>query len=119
MSKLLRWALALTVLVGCGSAAAAVNVTRLPLGDGHVGSSPRAGYVDSCQTTFNSQGPGAAKAGPWIDSANGTWNASTKIHVSGKVSWAGATYRNTVSGSTRTIRTKSLPVGLTTGIFPV
>jgi hypothetical protein len=119
MPKLLTSALALTALAGCGSAAAAVSLTRLPLGDGHVGSSPRAGYVDSCQTSFNPNGPGAATAGPWIDSANRTWNATTKIHVGGSVSWAGASYRNTVSGSKRTIHTKSLPVGLTTGIFPV
>jgi len=119
MSKVLTSALALTALAGCGSAEAAVDLTRLPLGDGHVRSSPRAGFVDSCQTTFNAHAPGAATAGPWIDSANGTWNATTKIHVAGNVSWAGASYRNTVSGSERTIRTKSLPVGLTTGSFPV
>src|SRR4051812_15138120 len=65
------------VLATAAVAAAAVNPKALPLGDGHVSSSPRVGYVDSCQTSFGGRG-GAQAAGPWIDSAAGTWDRTAK-----------------------------------------
>src|SRR5581483_4491458 len=52
----------------------------------YVGTSPRGGYSDSCQTSFT--GGGAYVAGPWIDTANRTWDEATKIAVSGAVSWS-------------------------------
>src|SRR3954454_2246500 len=64
---------ALLVTASCASSSAAVNPTlaapsainqaAIPLGDGHVSTSPKVGYVDSCQT-FSPTGPG--HNGPWI-----------------------------------------------------
>src|SRR4051794_20371473 len=99
-------------------ATAAIAASSLPLGDGRTGSTAHAGYIDTCQTSFMSGGPGAFRDGPWIHGS--TWDSTAKISVSGSVSWAGAKYSNRVSGSRRLITTSSLPVdGLRTGTFPV
>src|SRR5262249_44715012 len=98
-------------------AAGTADAFGLPLGDGRYTTSPKVGYIDSCQTSFN--GGGAFRNGPWIDTSAGTWDPSQKISVQGSVSWAGATYRVRVSGSKRIITTKSLPVGFTSGVFPI
>ena len=97
--------------------APAANPTELPIGDGHVSSTPEVGYVDSCQTTFN--GAGAETDGPWIDTANDTWNMTTKIAVEGSVSWPNATYSVTSSGNSRIITGNDEPIDHTTGIFPI
>ena len=60
-----------------------INHATIPLGDDHVSSTPKVGYVDSCQTSFPPVG-GASQVGPWINTAAKTWNANTKIHVQGK-----------------------------------
>ena len=100
------------------AAAAAVNPKALPLGDGHVSTSPRVGYVDSCQTSFGGRG-GAQTVGPWINSAAGTWDRTAKIHVSGAVScdpsWGFVVDKRK---GTRTVGTNGLPTH-TTGTFPV
>ena len=95
----------------------AVNPAAIPLGDGHVSSSPKAGYVDSCTTSFN--GGGAQHAGPWLDSAAGTWDSKTKIAVQGSVSWPSARYSVSTSGSSRIIAGNDLPTDHTTGTFPI
>lgn len=95
----------------------AVSLTALPLGDGKVSSTPRVGYVDSCQTTFNPNAGGAAVNGPWIHGT--TWDATTKLTVQGSVSWPQARNNITISGSQRIITTNDLPVGFTTGTFPI
>jgi hypothetical protein len=94
-----------------------VSRTALPLGDGHVASSPKVGYVDSCQTQFNPNAGGAFRDGPWIHGS--TWDATTKIAVQGSVSWPQATFTITRSGSQRILATKDLPVSATTGVYPV
>jgi hypothetical protein len=106
---------ATTATVGSNGASGAVNLTALPLGDGKTGKIT-VGYIDSCQTSFNGGG-GAQHAGPWITGS--TWNSTTKVAVQGSVSWPNASYSATVSGSSRIIHTNDLPVGYTTGVFPI
>jgi hypothetical protein len=95
----------------------ATDPRRIPIGDGHVSSTPRVGYVDSCQTHFGNA-PGAFRAGPWIRS-DGTWDSTAKVKVRGSVRWPAASFSSHVSGGRRVLRTRSLPVGQLTGTFPV
>ncbi len=98
------------------SAAGGVNPAAIPMGDGHVSSVPKVGYVDSCVTNFHRpQNPD----GPWINASAGTWDSLTKPHSAGSVTWPNATYTVTVSGDTRTIVTDDLPIDHPTGVFPV
>jgi hypothetical protein len=94
-----------------------VDLTRLPLGDGKVATTPTAGAVDSCQSSFAAAG-GATRDGPWIH-GDGTWDSTAKIAVAGDVSWPRASYAATVAGDRRSVTTRDLPVGQTTGVFPV
>lgn len=98
------------------SSAAAPTFKALPLGDGKVSTTPRAGYVDSCQTTFNGQG--AMGSGPWIN-ADGTWDPGKKVQVQGDVPWPAAQYNVSVSGGQRVISTNDLPVRAGSGVFPI
>ena len=98
-------------------AAAAVGLTAIPLGDGHVSSTPKRGYVDSCSTTFPPAPSGQTP--PWIDTANHTWSAETKVAVEGTVSWPTAFYSVTVNSATRVVSTNDLPINHTTGVFPI
>lgn len=100
------------------SSSSAINRAAIPLGDGHVSTSPKVGYVDSCQTHFPTIG-GAQTAGPWINTAKKTWNANTKIHVQGAVRWPAASYKVTISGNRRIVKTNGLPINHTTGTFPI
>jgi hypothetical protein len=95
---------------------ASVNASALPLGDGHVGSSPQVGWVDACRTTFPNGG-GAFKDGPWIHGT--TWDSTTKLAVAGAIKWPQASYSVQIVGSQRVISTSDLPVGYATGVFPV
>jgi hypothetical protein len=95
-----------------------INAAAVPLGDGYVSSSPKVGYVDSCQTTFGGIG-GAQVVGPWIDTTHKTWDSLTKVSVQGTVSWPAASYASTLSGGNRIIKTTGLPIDHTTGTFPV
>lgn len=95
-----------------------VSSTAIPLGDGKVTTaSPKAGYIYSCTGQFGGGAPEGT--GPWVDTAAGTWNATTKIHVQGAQSWANASHSFAVSGSDRTLQTNDLPTGATTGTFPI
>jgi hypothetical protein len=98
------------------ASATAISALALPLGDGHVGSAPQEGWVDSCITQFPPAG-GASREGPWIHGA--TWDATAKIAVRGAVRWPQASYSAQISGGQRVISTNDLPVGFTTGIFPI
>ena len=94
-----------------------LDLTALPLGDQRFSSAPEVGSVHACQTTFN--GRGAFAQGPWIDADAGTWNMLDKITVEGEVAWPEATWAETVEGDQRVITSVALPVGHTTGVFPV
>jgi YHYH protein len=119
--------LRLLVLFLCSAAltapvAAALNPAALPLGDGHVGSQPARGSVDACPLPSlpGGGGPGGGVATgptPWIHGT--TWDRTAKPAVQGSVRWPSASYSATLSGTSRVIRTNSLPVGATTGVFPI
>jgi YHYH protein len=95
----------------------AIDPAAIPLGDGYLGTSPKVGYVDSCQTTF--RGGGAQHAGPWIDTAAKTWDMATKLAVNGKVSWPAASYSVKVANGKRVFTFDDLPTDHTTGVFPI
>ena len=114
MHKLIRTtAIATTALVAVTAAVAAVDPTKLPLGDGKYTTSVKAGYVDSCQTSFN--GGGAQANGPWVGST--TWDSTAKIHIQGTVHWK-STFTQKVVGSRRIIAGNGLP-STPTGTYPV
>lgn len=94
-----------------------LDLTKLPLGDGNVSSSPQAGYVYSCQTSFSSTG-GAFTAGPWINTSGATFDFTSKAVVAGSVSWPAAAFTITLAGATRNVITNDLP-NHTTGVFPI
>ncbi len=106
-----------TVAYATSQASTTVSPTVIPLGDGHVSSHPKKGYVDSCTTTFPPAPPSTTP--PWINTSNHTWNSDAKVAVQGSVSWPTASYSVTVTGTTRQIRTNDLPVDHTTGVFPI
>lgn len=118
--------LATAVLAGgCGGAVAAagsstrgLNLHAVPLGDGHVGTAPKRGWVDSCVTNFGT-GEGAQVDGPWIDTAHKTWDYTRKLAVNGSVRWPSASYKLSARGGRRVITFNDLPIDHTTGVFPI
>jgi hypothetical protein len=93
------------------------GAASLPLGDGKVSATPRAGYVMRCGQTPDPNGGGAFHDGPWIQ--DGVWDPAAKIAVQGMVAWPQAAFSVQVSGAQRIITTADLPVSSTTGIFPI
>jgi hypothetical protein len=139
-------ALAGVVLAGCGGAAAiatgrsehagsasaaattsyaitptspgAVNPKAVPLGDGYVSTSPKVGYVESCQTSF-SNGVGSQLDGFWINTANKTWNYETKLAVNGRIHWPSGSYSVQTQNGRRVVKFNDLPTSDPTGSFPI
>lgn len=93
-----------------------VDTTMLPLGDGHVSTTAKEGYIFSCQTNFNSTG-GANGTTPWIHGM--TWNLSEKPNVSGSKSWSGGQFSIMTSGDARMITSNDIPMNTITGTFPI
>ena len=91
-----------------------VDTTHLPLGDGKISTSPKVGYVFSCQTQFN--GGGASHSGNWIN-GDGTFDLSKKPTVDGSVTWP-SSFTITLNGDQRVITSNDLP-NHATGIFPI
>jgi hypothetical protein len=91
-----------------------VDLRHQPVGDGHVSTSPRVGYVWSCQSTF--AGGGASHDGPWINS-DGTFDLTTKALVDGDVKWP-SSFAITVQGDKRVITGNGLP-NHSTGDYPI
>lgn len=88
----------------------------VPLGDyKYVTSGPKKGYIYLCNV--HKDNPGSMVNGPWI--TGDTWNFLKKISVQGSVTWPSASFKNSISGSTRTLVTNGLPINHTTGTFPV
>ena len=113
----------MAMLVTVGNAAAKHNVLdihHLPLGDGHVSSTPRQGYVMACRMGPG-RGRGARHAGSWIHGK--TWDLTEKTHVQGRVTWPQArfTIRDIGNGHvvSRRIEGNGLPVKTSTGRFPI
>src|SRR5688572_15365714 len=112
----MRRTLVVTVLLlaGCSEApaheahTAAVDATRLPLGDGKVTTSgARRGYVFRCRTgggppPGGGGPPGADVQGPWFN-GDGTWNQLEKASVDGARTWAEAVFSVRTSGSSRVL----------------
>lgn len=89
---------------------------ELPLGDGHyVTDAPRKGYIYLCRTMRG--GGGAQHAGSWIHGKS--WNINQKIAVQGRMMWREARFNDTVADNLRVLSGNGLPVGATTGIFPI
>ncbi len=105
---------------GSGSASSA-NATSsgaasgsLPLGDGMYSTTPKVGYLMSCQTQWAKS---VTHSGFWIQ--GNVWYPSEKIAVQGSVTWPNANTSITLSGNTMTITSNNLPEPPeTTGIFP-
>lgn len=123
------WLIVGVLLVcGCGTAATVaattskssakrINPRAIPLGDGHVSTTPKAGYVDSCTTNFRTGG--AQHSGPWISAKTKTWNSVTKPAVQGSVSWPNALYEVRTTKHERIVTFADLPTDHTTGVFPI
>lgn len=90
------------------------DLTRLPIGDGRVSTSPRVGSVYSCQTSFG--GGGASRDGSWIR-GDGTFDLTAKLAVRGAIRQVGD-FGVSLSGATRRVTGNGLPQHAT-GQFPV
>lgn len=90
--------------------------TWLPLGDGKV--STTQAKVDSLLSCTSVAGGGGARAaGAWI--VDGKWSPELKPAVAGAITWPSARLALTTSSTTRTITTVGVPIGATTGTFPI
>ena len=120
-----RWALALLVVAAAASGSAALllaapsgpDLTRLPLGDRKLTTTPKSGYVMRC-VSGNAGIGGASKDGPWIDTAAGTFDITKKATVDGAISWPARRFVVRVIGGKRRVQTADLPAH-TTGRFPI
>lgn len=97
-----------------------VDLTKLPLGDDHVGQTPGIGELDLCN--LSNPNAAAAPAGQtenpdWVH--GNTFNLEQKLVVAGDVKWPEAEFSNQVQGDTRVLKGNDLPVGYDTGTFPV
>jgi hypothetical protein len=72
----------------------------------------------TCANAPGGPGGGAFRDGPWIK-GDGTWAPGEKPHVEGAVSWPQAAFVPSLQGSTRVFSGNGLPLGITTGTFPV
>lgn len=97
------------------SAAVAPSLTALPVGDGKISTSPRVGYVFSCQTTFGQNGAPLGSA-PWI--VGSIWDQTMKPTVQGEVLWPNSRVTISLSGAERIVSANNLP-GHPTGLFPI
>jgi hypothetical protein len=96
----------------------ATDLTRLPLGDGKLTTTgPKRGYVYRCGPA-NPNGPGAFRDGPWIDAPNGRFNLTAKAVVDGRVTWPARVRFSKRNGRIK-VTGNGLPVGYTTGVFPI
>src|SRR5258708_12169211 len=89
------------------SAAGGVDLTHLPLGDGKLSSAPKVGWIWPCH--INPGAGGAFRNGPWIDTANGTYDLTTKAVVQGAVEWPQHKLTVPLEGDKTIILTNNLP----------
>lgn len=102
-----------------------LDIHRLTLGDDRVATTPKPGFVMSCQTDF-SRGSGANGATPWIhmDQTHGnTWDLAAKPQVQGNLEWPEAEFSITETQDglivSRLLKGNGLPVKTSTGNFPI
>lgn len=93
-----------------------VDLTRLPVGDGRISSSPTEGSIYACQTRFNPNAPGAHRTGDWIN-GDGTFDLTKKVTVDGKV-YHVSDFSAVVVDGVRKITGNALP-DHPTGQFPI
>lgn len=93
---------------------AAIDLSRLPVGDGKIAGEPAVGTVWPCSTAFG--GGGAARPGPWLRD-DGTFDFTAKAVVDGQVDWP---HRFTVrvEGDRRLFEGNGLPAH-PTGVYPI
>ena len=88
----------------------------VPLGDyKYVTTGAKKGYIYLCNV--HKDNPGSMVNGPWITGT--TWNFLKKVTVDGAITWKQATFSNIIAGTMRVLTGNDLPVGQTTGVFPV
>jgi len=108
-------ALGVALLVCAGAQGAAIDPTRLPLGDGKLTTDgPRVGYVFACSVPSSGNPPGRA---PWISADGLTWDATAKVTVQGAVAWWSSFSANVANGLLN-IAGNGLP-SHATGVFPI
>lgn len=112
--------------LGAGPASAALSATpsatvvaldihRLPLGDGKLTTStPQKNYVYSCTIPNSPNPPGKA---PWINSDGLTWDASAKVSVQGSVQWV-SSFASSMMNGLLNVSGNGLPSHVT-GNFPI
>lgn len=93
-----------------------IDLLRVPVGDGKVSTSARAGYVWRCGGGAGGPGGGASVKGPWFNS-DGTYNATAKAIVDGAIGWP-SSFTASRSGSSRILTGNALPNHVT-GRFPI
>jgi hypothetical protein len=91
-----------------------VDPTRLPLGDGHISSEPKKGWIWACRV--DKDAGGAWRDGPWIK-PDGTFDFTKKAVVPGDVAWP-SHYEIALAGETRRFTSNDFPQH-GTGIFPI
>lgn len=96
------------------AAAHEVDLTKLPLGDGHISTAPKKGWIWACRVDPNAGG--AFRNGPWIKS-DGTYDFTQKAVVPGDVHWS-SRYTMRLDGANRVFALNDLP-NHGTGIFPI
>lgn len=100
-----------------GIAPANAHSDSLPLGDGHVSTKKSSkGSVFACHAG-NPNAGGAQSNVPWIHGSK--WNPAEKPAVSGQVEWPNASFTETTTSTYRRLVTAGVPVGSTTGTFPI
>ncbi len=109
--------LAASAFAVCELVSAQAFAHTLPLGDGKVSTSAKAGYVLSCQRRFNKNGGGAEASGDWLDERGKTWDPALKPIVDGSVKWPGKVSIK-LQSNMRVISANGLPTH-ETGTFPV
>ena len=106
------------LLVACSATAVVagnpLDRTQLPIGNGKLSFTAKAGYVMRCGPSGG--GGGAGKAGPWIK-ADGTFDLTAKLAVQGSVNWP-AQFSLNLQGSTQNLSSNGLP-NHPTGTYPV
>lgn len=97
-----------------GMPASSLNLTALPLGTDKASSTPKIGSLDRCGGAPSGGPP--VKIPPWVDTAAGTWNATTKAAVEGDVTWS-SSFSATQVGDREVLKGNGLPP--VSGTFPV
>ena len=95
-----------------------VDLTALPVGDDSLVDTPTVGGLHLCDT-FPTDGGGAQVAGPWFSEDGTTFDLTQKAFVLGEVTWDDAYFEVAVDGEERVLTGNDLPVGHTTGDFPI